>query len=220
MVHLERMVQSAIDYLNLAFRNNALSFTARLVHTAEAPAALDGPNDVLGRLRVNKDIAELRARYNADIVHFFSGELPWVLGYCGQAYLAQFRATAESFSELGYGVTSAICSVRDESGDFPYVSRVFAHEVGHNLGGNHDPMNTSTNSRDYAIKPWAYGHSDINRVPSIETIMSYRSPRTAPVGAVLLDRADLAERLDAGHRAREGERARLPGDAPDGRSVQ
>ena len=169
------MIQSAMDYLSLAFRNNALPFTARLVHTAEAPAALDGSVNVLDRLRINKEVAALRARHNADIVHFFSGEYPWVLGYCGIAYLAQFQATAESFSELGYGVTSAICSVQDQSGDFPYVSRVFAHEVGHNLGGNHDPMNTSTNSRDYAIKPWAYGHSDINRVPSIETIMSYRS---------------------------------------------
>ena len=67
--------------------------------------------------------------------------------------VSAFGDTAESFSELGYGVTSAICSVRDQSGDFPYVSRVFSHEVGHNLGAQHDPMNARSDAKDFVIKP-------------------------------------------------------------------
>ena len=169
------MIQLALDYTNLAFRNNALPFTVRLVHMAEAPAALDGRSGVLQRLTANKQVAELRARYNADLVHFFTGESPNVLGFCGQAWFPIFGDTAESFSEMGYGVSTSICNVRDQSGDFPYVSRVFAHEVGHNLGAQHDPMNARSNAKDFVIKPWAFGHSDIQRVPSIETIMSYRS---------------------------------------------
>ena len=167
-------IQAAMDFLSLVFRNNAMPATPRLVHVAEAPAALDGARAVLDRLWFNKEVAELRARHQADIVHLFVGEEPRDLGgYCGIAFVLTRAGERDEFSD-GHGVTTSACSYPAQEGAYPYFGQVFAHEVGHNLGANHDPANTGR-SRDAAFRPWAFGHFDINTAPTVETIMSYRS---------------------------------------------
>ena len=167
-------VQAAMDFLNLVLRNNAMPITAHLVHVAEAPAALDGPRSLTGRLLQLREVAELRAEYQADLYHLFTGEAPQTLGYCGIArLLRRVDERDETFADA-YGVTAATCSFPAQEGAYPYFGQVFAHEVGHNLGANHDPANTNT-SRDVAVRPWAFGHYDINVAPTVETIMSYRS---------------------------------------------
>ncbi len=166
-------IQAAMDFLSLVFRNNAMPATPHLVHVAEAPAALDGPRSVLDRLSDNREVAELRAEHQADIVHLFIGEPARSLGYCGIAWLLTRAGERNDWSN-GYGVTSSNCSFPAQEGTYPYFGQVFAHEVGHNLGANHDPANTNL-SRDVAVRPWAFGHFDINTAPTVETIMSYRS---------------------------------------------
>ena len=167
-------VQAAMDFLNLVLRNNAMPITAHLVHVAEAPAALDGPRSLTGRLLQLREVAELRAEYQADLYHLFTGEAPQTLGYCGIArLLRRVDERDETFADA-YGVTAATCSFPAQEGAYPYFGQVFAHEVGHNLGANHDPANANT-SRDVAVRPWAFGHYDINVAPTVETIMSYRS---------------------------------------------
>ena len=167
-------VQAAMDFLNLVLRNNAMPITAHLVHMAEAPAALDGPRSLTGRLLQLREVAELRAEYQADLYHLFTGEAPQTLGYCGIArLLRRVDERDETFADA-YGVTAATCSFPAQEGAYPYFGQVFAHEVGHNLGANHDPANANT-SRDVAVRPWAFGHYDINVAPTVETIMSYRS---------------------------------------------
>ena len=77
-------VQAAMDFFDLVFRNNAMPASPRLVHLAEAPASLDGPRVLLDRFTDNKEVAELRAEHQADIVHLFTGETGPTLGYCGR----------------------------------------------------------------------------------------------------------------------------------------
>lgn len=166
-------IQAAMDFLNLVLRNNSMPASARLVHVAEAPAALDGPRSVLERLRSLRQVAELRAEHRADLVHLFTGEDRRRLGFCGRAYVLTRAGERNDWSNA-HGVTTADCSFPAQQGAYPYFGQVFAHEVGHNLGANHDPANTGI-SQDVAVRPWAFGHWDINVVPTVETIMSYRS---------------------------------------------
>ena len=166
-------IQASMDFLNLVFRNNSMPAAAHLVHMAEAPAALDGQTAVLNRLSNLREAAELRAAHQADMVHLFVGEQPRDLGYCGVAWVLT-RAGERNDWANAYGVSAATCSFPAQEGAYPYFGQVFAHEIGHNLGANHDPGNTEI-SRDVAVRPWAFGHFDINTVPTVETIMSYRS---------------------------------------------
>ncbi|MCY3590077.1 MAG: fibronectin type III domain-containing protein [Acidobacteria bacterium] len=167
-------VQAAMDFLNLVLRNNAMPVTARLVHLAEAPAALDGPRGITARLSQLREVAALRVEHQADLYHLFTGESPRRLGYCGIARLLRRVEERDGSFPYPYGVTSAACSFPAQEGRHPYFGQVFAHEIGHNLGANHDPAHTSL-SPDDAVRPWAFGHVDISVAPTVETIMSYRS---------------------------------------------
>ncbi len=166
-------IQAAMDFLSLVFRNNSMPATARLVHVAEAPAALDGPEVLLNRLSDTREVVELQAQHGADLVHLFTGEHYRDLRYCGIAWLLTRVGERDGFSRA-HGVTAATCSFPAQEGTYPYFGQVFAHEVGHNLGANHDPANTDV-TKDQAFRPWAFGHFDIDVNPTVETIMSYRS---------------------------------------------
>ena len=181
---VEARLQESIDYLNLVFRNGQLDLVARLVHHEQAPASLNTRGDgstVLGRFRANQEIRDLRVEHNADLVHLFvtagTPAAPEVGDVCGIAWLLGKGATAASFSPSGYGLT-VIQGCGDET---------FAHEVGHNLGGNHDPPNTDNyeERRDSsAIAPYAFGHTWFSpsppNPPDKDTIMSYGSGEVEP----------------------------------------
>ena len=178
---VDARLQESIDYLNLVFRNGELDLNARLVHHQQVPASLTITNsggDVLTRLRNNREVQALRAEHQADLVHIFVVQAE-AGGVCGIAYLLEKGDTAASFSPSGYGLTSM-----QGCGD-----DTFAHEVGHNLGGNHDPQNTNCfenadcrNNR--AIRSYAFGHTWFSasppNPPNKDTIMSYGSGEVEP----------------------------------------
>ena len=177
---VDARLQESIDYLNLVFRNGQLDLVARLVHHEQAPDSLTITNSggaVLQRMANNREVRALRAEHQADLVHIFvTAE---VSGVCGIAYLLGKGDTAASFSPTGYGLT-----VMQGCGD-----ETFAHEVGHNLGGNHDPPN-ARNFEDadwrnnVAIAPYAFGHTWFSpsppNPPHKDTIMSYGSGEVEP----------------------------------------
>ncbi len=173
-------MQAAMDYLNLVLRNNRMPVTARMAHAQEAPAALSQLVEPLGPLRNNRDVHDLRVKYRADVVHLFFDGIP---GWCGLAYLMS-KATEANFWRWGYGVTTVgggCVGVADQVRDGEYGSQfeTFAHEVGHNLGANHDPDNASIDPAD-AVEPYAFGHHNFEPQPNVKSVMSYNEGRQLP----------------------------------------
>ena len=174
-------MQAAIDYLNLVLGNNQVTIRANMVHHQEAPAALSGLVSPLGTLANNQDVLDLRIEHRADLVHLFFAETP---GFCGQAWVMLRGHTAGNFGSSGYGVTTVgggcvdlASQVRD--GEYANQFETFAHEIGHNLGGNHDPDNTSIDPSD-AVEPYAYGHHNFEPQPNVKSVMSYNEGRQEP----------------------------------------
>ncbi len=169
-------IRNAGDYLNLVLRNGQLPITANLVHIARAPAALDtagregvGPyrSDLRLQTLWNGEVLRLRTRHRADVVHVFTGERTSLLGACGRASLLTQGETAEGFSVRAGGWTANTCASFDDA-------EIFAHEIGHNLGANHDPANVTVITPDEAVEPYAFGHHNHDHIPNVGTIMSYR----------------------------------------------
>ena len=174
-------MQAAIDYLNMVLANNQVGLTAHMIHQQEAPAALAQVVSPLGALSGSGDVLDLRIEHEADLVHLFFAETP---GFCGQAFVMLRGHTPRNFWDSGYGVTTVgggcvdiASQVRD--GEYANQFETFAHEIGHNLGGNHDPDNTSIDPGD-AVEPYAYGHHNFEPQPNVKSVMSYNEGRQEP----------------------------------------
>ncbi|MCY3964129.1 MAG: fibronectin type III domain-containing protein [Acidobacteria bacterium] len=183
-------IRNAGDYLNMVLRNGRIDIRANIVHTAEVAGldrvGRDGTglygSSIISQLRFHGEALRLRREHGADLVHLFTGESPWLFNACGQHYLLSRNETAEDFSAFGYGWTANSCYA-----DGP----IFAHEVGHGLGAHHDPDNGG--SPELAVRPYAFGHGNLDRIPNVGTIMSYTgqeepylsSVRIKPQGRVI-----------------------------------
>lgn len=143
--------QQAIDATNVAYTNSWVRQRVRMVHATEylytetASASTD-----LSNVRTDANVQALRETHKADLVAMI-GE---IAGACGVAYL--MGGGSPSF---GYSVTARSCAVGNLT---------FAHEVGHNMGSQHNPENGSG-----ATYPYGYGHYQ-NQV--FRTVMSYVDP--------------------------------------------
>ena len=109
----------------------------------------------LSTLRANIDATTLRTTYNADLVALISNSTD----NCGIGYL---MGGANGNGNNGFTVTSRGCAVGNLS---------FAHELGHNMGSQHNPENGSS-----ATYSFGYGHY-VNGV--FRTVMSYTDPCTS-----------------------------------------
>ncbi|MDE2852324.1 MAG: fibronectin type III domain-containing protein [Acidobacteriota bacterium] len=179
------VMQAAMDYLNLVFRNNQFPVTARMAHHQEAPAALGQVVSPLGALANDRDVLDLRIEHEADLVHLFFAETP---GFCGQAFVMLRGHTPASFWQLGYGVTTVgggCVDIASQVRDDEHASQfeTFAHEIGHNLGGQHDPDNAESaweNRNSQPVYPYAFGHHNFEPQPNVKSVMSYNEGRQAP----------------------------------------
>ena len=183
--------QHAMDYLNLVFRNNQITVTGNLVHQEEAPAVLGQFDNPLDALTENREVHDLRVEHDADLVHLFFNQNA---GLCGQAWLMRKGDTAANFWNRGYGITSVFggCVSAERlvrPGEHANHVETFAHEIGHNLGANHDPDNTTLDP-SRAVYPYAYGHHNFTPVPNRKSVMSYNEGRQLPYFSTVRLRPD------------------------------
>jgi peptidyl-Asp metalloendopeptidase len=150
----QTLAQQAVDAANTAYINSKIRQRVRMVHTQEYLYTESGNSSTdLSNLRNNATIQNLRNTHNADLVAMI-GE---VTGVCGVGYL---MGTAQGGNpNNGFTVTTRSCAVGNLS---------FAHELGHNMGSQHNPENGSN-----ATYPYGYGHY-VNSV--FRTVMSYVDP--------------------------------------------
>ena len=173
--------QLAMDYLNLVLQNNQVDVSANMVHHQEAPAVLGQRTNPLRPLTSNQEVHDLRVEHQADLVHlFFNTDA----GLCGQAYLMVRGNTAANFWHQGYGITSVeggCVSAERLVPEDEYANQfeTFAHEIGHNLGANHDRDNTGIDPND-AVYPYAFGHHNFTPQPNVKSVMSYNEGQQEP----------------------------------------
>lgn len=147
--------QQAIDATNTAYLNSKIRQRVRMVHAQEyLYTETSSASTDLSNLRNNPEIQALRNTHNADLVAMI-GELQ---GVCGIGYLMGSNQQSGSPAN-GYSATARNCAVGNLS---------FAHELGHNMGSQHNPENGSG-----ATYPFGYGHY-VNGV--FRTVMSYSDP--------------------------------------------
>jgi hypothetical protein len=145
--------QAAVDAANTAYINSKIRQRLRMVHSQEYLYTESGNSSTdLSNLRNDASIATLRNTHNADLV----SEISEVTGVCGIGYL---MGAASGNQNNAFTVTARSCAVGNLS---------FAHELGHNMGSQHNPENGSG-----PTFPYGFGHY-VNG--SYRTVMSYVDP--------------------------------------------
>lgn len=155
----QNTIQLALDEANLGFSNSNVHVRFELVyaHKVDLEEKAFSFSDMLSLLTNKEDsqldeIHQLRDYYGADVVSMIV-DRPLL---CGKTY--QNQTPDLSFEPYAFSVIHYSCATG-------YYS--FAHEIGHNLGSQHDTKNAS----QQGIFPHSYGYQD----PSdrFRTIMAY-----------------------------------------------
>lgn len=150
----QTLAQQAVDASNTAYLNSKIRQRIRMVHAQEwAYTETTSASTDLSNLRNNLAIQALRDTHKADLVAMI-GEIS---GACGVGYL--MGSNPNGNPNAGYTVTARSCAVGNLT---------FAHELGHNMGSQHNPENGSG-----ATYAYGYGHY-VNGV--FRTVMSYVDP--------------------------------------------
>jgi hypothetical protein len=159
---MESLINLAITETNQAYQNSDTTQRLVLVHSqVETGYSENGDfSTELSRLQ-NKtdgymdDVHTARNTYGADcVVLIVNGSQ-----YCGIAYL--MTSVSDSFKKWAFSVTSRVCATG-------YYT--FGHELGHNMGSNHDHGNASSGAYNYSFG-WRTSNNQYR------TVMAY-SPGT------------------------------------------
>jgi hypothetical protein len=159
---IRALIDLGIAETNQAYLNSGAVQKVRLVGTVEVAYPESGDiGDDLTRLRLTADgnmdeVHALRNTFGADLVHLIVNG-----GGCGIAYVMD--DVSSSFASFAFGVTRRSCVS-------PNLS--FAHELGHNMGLQHDRYVTLSNS------PYAYSHGYVNLAAFVSGAPSEKRWRT------------------------------------------
>lgn len=168
LIAMQNLAQAAIDSANAVYLNSGVAQRLRLVHgqqvsyteRSNCPGA--NPFDcALDDVTGNGDgyidtVHALRNTHGADLVAMLISDYT----YCG---LAWFLSTTSGDPAHGFSVTDQGCAVGNKS---------FAHELGHNMGADHDPANAFPSPP--AAFPYNRGY--IQPGSQWRTVMAYGGP--------------------------------------------
>lgn len=155
--NMETVVQHYMDLTNVAFHNSKIDGRVRLVHSAEVvlPSEVTGSNSaMLEWLRSSAEVAQLRADRGADLVGLIHEPNASFCGSASMVYRPGGPTASGAFFE-----SRRLCG-----------ADTFAHEIGHLLGGDHNPENSVVAAGEYI---YGRGHYHDGRY---RTIMSYANP--------------------------------------------
>ncbi|MEQ1644598.1 MAG: M12 family metallo-peptidase [Pyrinomonadaceae bacterium] len=151
----QAVAQQAIDATNTSYINSRMRLRVRLVEAQLTALNETGSfSTELGNLRSDPATAILRNDKNADMVAMLTNST----ASCGIGYLMGGQGGNPNNA---FTVTARTCAVGNLS---------FAHELGHNMGSQHNPENGSG-----PTYPYGFGHY-VNG--SYRTVMSYVDPCT------------------------------------------
>ena len=166
------LIQNAVDVANSSYVNSQVALRVALVHVAQIDfeESADLRDDVR-RLAEDPAIADLRRRWGADLVSLVV-ETATAGNRVGHSYIMTRTEVSEAFAPYAYTV------VRRE---VLATYLTLAHEMGHNMGCDHDPADAVSTPAESAF-PDSFAHY----VDGLfRTVMSYENP--CPHGCPLVE---------------------------------
>jgi len=164
--NLQTRINQLISVANSAFLESNTNTQLALVHTEETnytnnSRTLDALNDLAGGVGALANIVDVRVDNRADLVILLRDFDRSVHTFCGFAFVLGFNGEIPIIQrDFGFSV------VQDgASNGFFCLDSSLAHEIGHNLGSQHDRNNSARGG----ILPFSHGH-DISG--SFFTVMS------------------------------------------------
>ncbi len=152
---IQAIAMASVESTNLAFSNSGVSTRLNLVAIEAADYAESGDSgDDLDWMQASPRVEQLREAHHADLVAMLVDLIP----SCGRAFI--MNDPGPGFSDSAYSISAADCAV---------AGLTFAHEVGHNLGMQHNPEDTAA-TPDIAAYPAAFGHWHNGRYRTVMSI--------------------------------------------------
>lgn len=200
LAQMQAIVQGGIDNANLVYLNSGVAQRLRLVHSEQIaytertapPGCTDAfacaLNDITGTSDGIMDgVHAMRDTHGADLVSLLIHDQ----ALCGLAWMPQ--PPAANTSNLGFSVTAHDCVLPP--------ARAFTHELGHNMGSDHDPFVVAAGTCADGKQPGAFCFSRglVNLAGGWRTIMAYDNQCTSAVPAVDCPHIDFLSNPNLAH---------------------